>query len=60
MVIEIRAGRDFELARRKEELCKGMKELLWVNKMLYVLIIMVISQVYTFAKTNKKFKIKKI
>lgn len=43
----------------KEELCKGMKELLWVNKMLYVLIIIVISQVYTFAKANKKFKIRK-
>lgn len=39
--------------------CKGMRELLGVNKMFYTLIIIVISQVYTFAKTNKKFKLRK-
>lgn len=39
--------------------CKGMRELLWVNKMFYILIIIELSQVYTFAKTNKKFKLRK-
>lgn len=30
-----------------------------VNKMLFILIIIVISLIYTFAKTNKKFKLRK-